>query len=178
MDDSAAGPLPLLFAAGEPVARAEAAALATEGDETALVATFATEPREAAAEQAAVEVTFELSPHELRKRDLHRAVGDGFVEGRDVVEHHPVEGRRLGAVARVGERASVRHAGRVARLGPGRFLDGLRAPSLSRPLLPLSAATPSVATSPCDARVSASVAFLSVEKVNVLAPQLGVEWSF
>src|ERR1700678_1396316 len=73
--------------------RAESAALAAKCDEPALVARAAPKPREAAAEQAAVEVRLKLLRRVLRQFDVERAIGDGAVERLEVVAHELVERR-------------------------------------------------------------------------------------
>jgi len=93
--------------------RAESAAFAAKRDESALVARAAPKPREAAAEQAAVEVRFELLRRVLWQLDVERAVGDGAVERLEVVAHELVERRGLWAVTLVvGGAAVVEGSGR------------------------------------------------------------------
>src|SRR5262249_59322821 len=87
-------------------------------DETALVACRAPEAREAAAEQATVEVRLELLLGVLRHLDVERAIVDGPVERLEVIAHKLVERRRLRAVALVaGGAAVVGGGGRQAHAG-------------------------------------------------------------
>jgi hypothetical protein len=59
-------------------------------------------PREAATEQAAVEVAVELTAHERRQRRSLETRGDGGIERLDVVADDRVQRGRLGAMPLVG----------------------------------------------------------------------------
>lgn len=66
-----------------------------------LGARFALQAREAATEQAAVEVAFELPPHERRQRRSVETCCDSGVKRLNVVAHDRVERRRLRTMALV-----------------------------------------------------------------------------
>ncbi len=83
---------------GPAIDEAPGAGGAAERDEPALVAGAAAQAREAAAEQAAIQVRLELLLRVLRQPDVERAIGDGPVEGLEVVAHQLVERRRFRAV--------------------------------------------------------------------------------
>jgi hypothetical protein len=78
--------------------RADAASFASEGHQVLLAARLAFEAGEAAAEQAAVEVALELTPHERWQRRSPKARDHGRVERLHVALHHRVERRRLRAM--------------------------------------------------------------------------------
>lgn len=78
--------------------RAEASALARERHEATFVARPAAKPCETSAEQPAVQVRLELLLRVFGQLDVERAVVDSGVECLEVVAHHFVEGRALGAV--------------------------------------------------------------------------------
>lgn len=86
--------------------RTEAAALAAESHQVLHVACVALHPREAAAQQATIEVAFELSAHEWWQRRSIKTRCDGGVECLDVVTDDCVERGGLGAAALVAARAA------------------------------------------------------------------------
>jgi hypothetical protein len=100
--------------------RAEAATFAAEGDEAALVARGAVQAREAAAEQAAVEMGVELRVRVLGDADVEGAVVEGGVvcvgRGARRSERGTVGGARLVEGAEAPVRALERLAERAPRV--------------------------------------------------------------
>jgi hypothetical protein len=89
----------------------ESAALTAKGDQKALVTRLATNSREAAAEQATVEVGIELFHRVLRQLYVERAVVNGAIERLNVIADNLIEDRRLRPTALVfGARSMLRGA--------------------------------------------------------------------
>ena len=84
--------------------RAKSPTFARKGHQTALAAALALEAAKASTEQAAVQVTLQLLADEAGQRDRDRPLVDRPVERLEVVTHHRVQRRRLGAMAFVDER--------------------------------------------------------------------------
>ena len=120
---------------------AKATSFAAKRDKTALVAALAPEPREAPAQQPAIQVGFELLLRVLGYPDGDGAVVDGAVERLHVVAHGLVERRPLGATAlvddargasRTGHRAPTPHA--AGQASTARFGGASRQPGRPSPM--------------------------------------------
>jgi hypothetical protein len=98
--------------------RAKTPSFAAERHEQALAAFRTAKPREAPAEEAAIEVGLELLARVLRDTYCERPIVDGAVQRFEIVAHDFVERRRLGLVASIGTGA-WRGAGGGGRGGSG-----------------------------------------------------------
>jgi len=100
---------------------AEAAAFTRERDQMLLGARITLHPREAAAEQSAVEVALELAAHEHRQRRALEPRRNGGIQRLDVIANHRVQRRRLRPAALVawGAGRAERNRGKAhgARVG-------------------------------------------------------------